>query len=254
MRFNIALSFVVALVAGGSFAAKPQEAFNNNRDCILAGDCYKAGGYYFGVGNGIVRSARSASDNFAKEKAVQDAKSNLIGRKAVEGVAWPKTLSDDTTTVLSRLAYRYITVQATVSEIEVILVEKTDDSAYTAVVAASEGNLKKVPCASFDEVKLILLSPHRLKKNFRKYPKELYEFCLTQKKLPGELAGIDFANWNDEQLNLFCGVPQPNINTNAVVGTVEEDASGTRRSEFEKQNDSTKDKGFIVNINETIEF
>ena len=66
MHFNIALSFVVALVAGGSFAAKPQETFTNNRDCILAGDCYKAGGYYFGVGNGIVRSTRSASDNFAK--------------------------------------------------------------------------------------------------------------------------------------------------------------------------------------------
>ena len=254
MHFNIALSFVVALVAGGSFAAKPQETFNNNHQRILAGDCYKAGGYYFGVGNGIVRSTRSASDNFAKEKAVQDAKSNLIGRKAVEGVAWPKTLSDDTITVLSRLAYRYVTVQATVSEIEVILVEKTDNSAYTAVVAASEENLKNVPCASFDEVKLILLSPHRLKANFRKYSKELYEFYITQKKLPDELVGIDFANWNDEQLNLFCGIPQSNVNTNVVAGKVEEDVLGTRHSEFEKQNNSTKDKGFIVNINETIGF
>ena len=37
MRFDIALSFVVALVAGGSFAAKPQETFSNNREVILAG-------------------------------------------------------------------------------------------------------------------------------------------------------------------------------------------------------------------------
>lgn len=253
MRFNIALSFVVALVAGGSFAAKPQETFNNNRERILAGDCYKTGGYYFGVGIGIVRSARSASDNFAKEKAVQDAKSNLICRKAVEGVVWPKTLGEHTIAALSRLVYRYITVQATVNEIEVISVEKTDDASYTAVVAALEENLKNVPCASFDEVKLILLSPHRLKANFKKYPKETYEFYLTQKKLPDELVGIDFVNWNDDQLDLFCGVPRPNVNTNAVTEKVEADTVGARHSESENQN-GVKGKGFTGNINETIEF
>ena len=217
MRFNSALSFVVALVAGGSFAAKPQEAFSSNRDSVLAGDCYKADGYYFGVGSGIVRSARSASDNFAKEKAVQDAKSCLLGRKAVEGVAWPKSLDSHSIAVLSRLVYKYVTVRASISEIEVISVEKTDAVAYTAVVAASDANLKTVPRASFDEVKQILLDPHRLKANFMKHPKELYDFYLTQKKLPDELSKIDFTDWNAEQLDLFCGIPQPNVNTNAVA-------------------------------------
>ncbi len=254
MRFNIALSFVVALVAGGSFAAKPQETFNNNRERILAGDCYKTGGYYFGVGIGIVRSARSASDNFAKEKAVQDAKSNLICRKAVEGVVWPKSLDKHSIAVLSQLAYKYVTVQASVSEIEVISVEKTDAVAYTAVVAVSEENLTTVPRASFDEVKLIPLNPHRLKISFKKHPKELYDFYLTQKKLPDELSGINFVDWNAEQLDLFCGTPKPSVTTNAVIEKVEEEMLGARHSEPETQNGAAKDKGFIVNINETIEF
>lgn len=253
MRFNIALSFVVALAAGGSFAATPQETFNNNRESILAGNCCKTGSYYFGVGNGIVRSARSASDNFAKEKAVLDAKSNLIGRKAVEGVAWPKTLGDRTIAALSRLAYRSVTVQATVSEIEVISVEKTDAATYTAVVAASEEDLKNVPCASFDEVKQILLNPYRLKLNFKRYPKELYEFYLTQKQLPDELVGMDFADWNDEQVDLFCGIPRANVNTNAIAEKVEMDTLDARHSESEDQ-DGVTDDGVVGNINETIEF
>ena len=254
MRFNIALSFVVALAAGGSSAAKPQETFNINRESILAGACYKAGGYYFGVGNGIVRSARSASDNFAKEKAVQDAKSNLIGRKSVEGVVWPKLLDKHSIDVLSQLVYKYVTVQASVSEIEVISVEKTDAVAYTAVVAASEDNLTTVPRASFDEVKSILLNPHRLKISFKRHPKELYDFYLTQKRLPDELSGINFTEWNDEQLDLFCGIPKPNVTTNAVVEKVEVDTLGERPPESEKQNGAAKGKGFIGNINETIEF
>ena len=254
MRFNVALSFVAALVAGGSFAAKPQEIFTNNRAAILAGDCYKTGSYYFGVGKGVARSSQSASTDFAQAKAVQDAKSNLIGRKAVEGVAWPKTLGDHTIAALARLVYRYVTVRATVSEIEVISVEKTDAASYMAVVAASEENLKNVPCASFDEVKLILLSPHRLKANFKKYPKELYDFYLTQKKLPDELSGINFTDWNAEQQNLFFGIPKPSDTTNAVIEKVEVDTLDARHSEPEKQNGAAKDNGFIVNINETIDF
>ncbi len=253
MRFNIALSFVAALVAGGSFAAKPQETFNNNRDAILAGDCHKAGGYYFGVGTGIVRSSRSASDNFAKEKAVQDAKSSLIGRKAVEGIVWPRPLDDHSIAVLSELACKYVPVRASVSEIEVISVEKTASAVYTAVVAASEEDLKNVPGASFDEMKSILLDPHRLKTNFEKYPGELYNFYLTQKKLPDELAGIDFASWNAEQLDLFCGIPRPNVNTNGVVENVEVDTLGVRHSEATEPN-GVKQKKFIGNINETVGF
>ena len=254
MRFNIALSFVVALAAGGSFAAKPQEIFNINRESILAGDCYKAAGYYFGVGNGIIRSARSASDNFAKEKAVQDAKSNLICRKAIEGVVWPKLLDKHSIAVLSQLAYKYVTVQASVGEIEVISVEKTDALAYTAVVAVSEENLTTVPRASFDEVKLILLNPHRLKISFKKYPKVLYDFYLTQKKLPDELSGINFIDWNAEQLDLFCGIPKPSATTNAVGENVEVEMLGARHLELETQNGAAKDKGFTDYINETIEF
>ena len=250
MRFDIALSFVVALAAGGSFAATPQETFSNNREVILAGDRYKAGGCYFGVGKGVARSSQSVSIEFAKEKAVQDAKSNLLGRKAVEGVAWPKTLGDCAIAALSRLVYRYVTVQATVSEIEVISVEQTDAASYTAVVAASEESLRNVPCASFDEVKQILLSPHRLKAIFKKYPRESYEFYLTQKKLPDELAGIDFENWNDEQLDLFCGIPRPDINTNAVADKVE--GPGTSASGM--QNGAAMESGVIGNINETIGF
>ena len=253
MRFDLALSFVVALVAGGSFAAKLQETFNNNRESILAGACYKEGGYYFGIGNGIVRSSRSASDNFAKEKAVQDAKSNLIGRKVVEGVSWPKSLDNHLIAVLSELAYKHVSVQVSVGEIEVISVEKTGSAVYTAVVAASEENLKNVPYASFDEVKLILLDPYRLKANFKKHSRELYEFYLTQKKLPNELAGIDFASWNAEQLDLFCGIPRPNVNTNAVVEKVKMNTLGVRHSEAKEPN-GAKQKEFIGNINETIEF
>lgn len=254
MRFNIALLFVFALAAGGSFAVKPQETFSLNRESIISGVCYKAGGYYFGVGNGIARSARSASDNFAKEKAVQDAKSNLIGRKSVEGVVWPKSLDRHSIDVLSQLAHKYVTVQASVSEIEVISVEKTDAVAYTAVVAASEDNLATVPCTSFDDVRSILLNPHRLKISFKRYPKELYDFYLTQKKLPDELSGINFTEWNAEQLDLFCGIPKPSVTTNAVVEKVEVDSSGARHLEPEKQNGAAKEKGIIGNINETIEF
>lgn len=254
MRFNIALSFVVALVAGGSFAATPQEAFGIHRESILSGDCYKAGGYCFGVGKGIARSTRSASDNFAKEKAVQDAKSSLVGRKAVEGVLWPKSLDTNSIAVLSRLAYRYVTVQARVSEIEVISVEKAGAMAYTAVVAASEENLATVSNASIDEVKQILLNPYRLKVGFKKYPKELYAFYLTQKKLPDELLGINFTDWNEDQLDLFCGIPKPSVSTNAVVEKVDVDTLGAGRSEPEKQDGTAQDKGFVGNINETIGF
>lgn len=254
MRFNITLLFIVALVAGGSFAAKPQEAFGINRESILSGDCYKAGGYYFGVGKGIARSTKSASDNFAKEKAVQDAKASLVGRKAVEGVLWPQSLDTNSIAVLSQLAYRYVTVQASVSEIEVISVEKAGDMTYTAVVAASEENLATVPNASLDEVKQILLNPYRLRVGFKKYPKELYDFYLTQKKLPDALWGINFTDWNADQLDLFCGIPKPSVSTNAVVEEVEVDMLGAGRSEPEKQDGTAQDKGFVGNINETIGF
>lgn len=262
MRFNIACLAIVVLVAGGSFAAKPQVVFGESREAILAGDCYKSGGFYFGVGKGVVRSDGSASDNFAKVKAVQDAKVDLVCRKAVDDVVWPRALDSNSIAVLSRLVYRHITVQASVCEMEVVFLEKSDNLTYTAVVAASEESLKSVSHVSFDVIKSVLLSPHRLKAYFKKHPRELYVLYLTQKQLPEALVGVDFTVWNDEQLDLFCGVPRCNANANAVgnanvVGEEEmtagvlDNAGNMERGE---QNGAGKGKSAVGNINETIEF
>ena len=58
--------------------------------------------------------------------------------------------------------------------------------------------------------------------------------------------------WSDAQLDLFCGIPRHNINTNAVVEKVEVDMLGVRHSVPEKP--KGKNKGFVGNINETIGF
>ena len=246
MRSNI-LALLVALVAGGGFAAQPQETFDNNRENILSGDCYKVGGYYFGVGRGIIRTTRSASDNFAKEKAVQDAQANLVGRKAMEGVIWPDSLDKHSVAILERLALRFVSVQTDIGGAVVVSVEKSGVAMYTAVVAAPESNLQNVPRASLDEIKLGMLNPHWLKSNFKKSPKELYQFYLTQKKLPEELAGIAYADWSEEQLDVFCGVPRVVAATNAVPNKVD---GGARN----KSGGTGGGQGFVGNINETIDF
>lgn len=246
MRSNI-LALLVALVAGGGFAVLPQETFDNNRENILSGDCYKVGGYYFGVGRGVIRTTRSASDNFAKEKAVQDAQANLVGRKAMEGVIWPDSLDKHSVSTLERLALRFVSVKADIDGIVVVSVEKSGAAMYTAVVAAPESNLQHVQRASFDEIKLGMLNPHWLKSNFRKSAKELYQFYLTQKKLPDELVGTAYADWSDEQLDVFCGIPRVVAATNAVPGKVEGEACG-------KGDGVEEGKEFTGNVNETIGF
>lgn len=239
--------FVIALVAGGGLAAQPQEAFDNNRENILSGDCYKVGGYYFGVGRGVVRTTRSASDNFAKEKAVQDAQANLVGRKAMESVIWPDSLDKQSVSVLERLALRFVSVRADVDGVVTVSVEKSGAAMYTAVVAAPESNLQHVQRASFDEIKLGMLNPHWLKSNFKKSAKELYQFYLTQKKLPDGLAGTAYADWSDEQLDMFCGIPRVVAGTNAVPSKVEGETRG-------KGDGAGGGQEFIGNVNETIGF
>jgi len=221
--------------------------FDGNREAVLSGDCYKAGGYYFGVGIGVVRTNRSASDNFAKEKASQDAKANLICRKAVEDLVWPQTLDKQSTRVLAKLAARAVSVQADVSGIVDVSLEKTGPAVYTAVVAAPESKLKNVPRASFEEVKKCLLNPHWLKVHFKNSPKELYEFYQTQKELPESLVGISYANWDDAQLDLFCGIPHPNVCTNAIPsGPVQGEKNiGTKLP--------AKEEGVTGNLNETFD-
>ena len=242
---DIAL-LVIALVAGG-FAAQPQVAFDNNRENILSGNCYKVGGYYFGVGRGVVRTTRSTSDNFAKEKAVQDAQASLVGRKAMEGVIWPNSLDKHSVAILKRLALRFVSLQADIDGVVVVSVEKSGVAMYTAVVAAPESNLQYVQRASFDEIKSGLLNPHWLKSNFKKSAKELYQFYLTQKKLPDELVGTAYADWSDEQLDIFCGIPRVVVNTNSVPSKVEGKTRG-------KSDGAEVRQGFVGNINETIDF
>ena len=242
---DIAL-FVIALVAGG-FAAQPQEAFDNNRENILSGNCYKVGGYYFGVGRGVVRTTRSTSDNFAKEKAVQDAQASLVGRKAMEGVIWPNSLDKHSVAILKRLALRFVSVRADIDGVVVVSVEKSGVAMYTAVVAAPESNLQYVQRASFDEIKSGLLNPHWLKSNFKKSAKELYQFYLTQKKLPDELVGTAYADWSDKHLDIFCGIPRVVVDTNSVPSKVEGKTRG-------KSDGAEGRQGFVGNINETIDF
>lgn len=239
--------FVIAIVAGGGFAAKPQEVFDNNRENILSGACYKAGGYYFGVGRGAVRSAHSASDNFAKEKAVQDAQANLVGRKAMEGVIWPDSLDKHSVAILERLALRFVSVQTDIGGVVVVSVEKSGVAMFTAVVAAPESNLQNVPRASLDEIKSGLLNPHWLKSNFKKSAKELYQFYLTQKKLPDGLVGTAYADWSDEQLDMFCGIPRVVVDTNAVPEKVEGEVRG-------RGDGAGGGQKFIGTVNETIGF
>lgn len=246
MRSNI-LALLVALVAGGGFAAQPQETFDNNRENILSGDCYKVGGYYFGVGRGVIRTTRSASDNFAKEKAVQDAQANLVARKAIEGVVWPDTLDKHSVSTLERLALRFVSVKADIDGVVVVSVEKSGAAMYTAVVAAPESNLQHVQRVLFDEIKLGMLNPHWLKSNFRKSAKELYQFYLTQKKLPDELVGTAYADWSDEKLDMFCGIPRVVADTNAVSSKVDGEVRG-------KRGGTGGGQGFVGNINETIDF
>ena len=238
---------VITLVAGVGFAAQPQETFDNNRGDILSGECYKVGGYYFGVGRGVIRTTRSASNNFAKEKAVQDAQANLIGRKAIEGVVWPDSLDKHSVAALERLALRFVSVQADIDGVVTVSVEKSGAAMYIAVVAAPESNLQRVERTSFDEIKLGLLNPHWLKSNFKKSPQELYRFYLTQKKLPEELVGIPYVDWSDTQLDMFCGVPRVVVETNAAPGKLE----GEVRC---KGSGAGGGLEFIGNVNETIGF
>lgn len=248
MLSKIGILLMGLFVAGGSFAAQPQELFSSNRDSVLSGDCYKIEGCYFGVGTAIVRTSQSASDNFAKEKAVQAAKSNLISRKSIENVSWPNAIDKTCVAVLSQLAARYISVQSSVSGIEVLSIEKTGANAYIAVVSVPEANLRNVPDTSFEEIRSLFLDPHWLKSNFKSHPQELYQFYLTQKKLPESLAGVGFDNWNELQLDLFCGIPHHIANTNAAPGSVETERRSTGDA-FPQ-----KDSEFIGNVNDTIGF
>jgi hypothetical protein len=257
MRFDIAFSVVIALVSGGILAASPQVIFNNNQKNILSGDWIKAEGFYFGVGDSVARTRQSTSQDFAKQKAIQDAKSMLVNRKALEGVAWPKNIKSGTVKVLSRVMSQMISVRSKVSDVETLCVDEIEKSKYRAVVFVAEKNLKNVPFVSFEEVKKILLDPHWLKANFKRFSQELYEFYITQKELPKELEGIDFKNWNSEQLDLFCGITRVVKNDVGMKDSYakrESEAKILNNDKRDKEGDIRKNHESVTVINETIGF
>lgn len=246
MRSEIISILIVLHVAGSILAASPQLVFADNKDLILSGQCHVARGFCFGVGTSFVRTGQTASDNLARELAVLNAKSRLICSKAVEGLVWPTTLDAKTVSLLTELVVCLIDVHSTVRGVVVVHVEKATTGCYTAVIAVPEDNLASVRKVSLDEVARLILEPHWLRANFRKHPKELYSFYLTQREIPPQLSQTRYSSWNDAQLDLFCGIQRPSVDAKSVPNNAKTGEISSKRGMPSAE--------LIANENETIGF
>lgn len=247
MHFKFALLGILIHMASGIFAASPYELFKTNRDLICSERCYYINGIYFGIGKAMARTENSASENFARKKAVLNAQNDLIITRAIEGIVWPKGLSESTIVVLKKITKDVIELKVKVSGIEVLTTKKVDDTTYIAVVSASKESLSKVPRISIEEISRQILNPYWLRRNFEKYPEALYEFYRTQRDLPSELANIPYDTWTNQQIDLFCGIfdkPEKSVSN-----------LGEKISGVDSANKDALTKGVInVNENETIGF
>lgn len=215
MHSNVLVVLMSCLMAGGTYAATPFEAFKSNREAVLSGQCLISEGCRFGIGTATPKNSSTASEGAAKEKARLQAQVNLICRKAAEGIAWPDAIGPSLRPVLAACVASRLSLTATVSGVETVYSSRDDSGRHTVVVAAPESSLEGVRGASFADVQRLLLDGHWLKRHMSgPHAKELYEFYLTQKPLPDALKGTEFMSWNEIQMNLFCGLPPPVVSSN----------------------------------------
>ena len=218
MHFNLAL---LAILTGASLMASTcTEAFVANKEAVLEGRCLTSGDVCFGIGKGTPRGNSALQQEAASSKAELAAKVNLICRKSASGIIWSKNIAPEYQAILAALTARELTVAANIKGIEVVYRAKDANLVYTVVVAAKADALDAVPLATFADAKRILLEPHWLKRNFKKYPDALYAFYISQKALPESLRGTSCKEWTEAQLNEFCGLPNvsaPSSTDNSMV-------------------------------------
>ncbi len=181
--------------------------FRANKKAVLEGTCLSKDNVCFGIGQATPRSDSTVQQEVASSKAELAAKVNLICRKSAAGIVWPKDISPENKAILAALTARALTLSAKVKGVEVVYREKGTNRVQTVVVAVQEEALSSVPRATFDDAKRILLEPHSLRRNFRKYPDALYALYISQKPLPATLRGTSYREWTPAQLNTFCGLP-----------------------------------------------
>lgn len=237
---------VFAILAGCIIASPPDVVFDNNREKILSGTCESIGGYCFGTGSAMVISGTSQSAKIAAEKSVLQATVNVIVHKALVAVDWPSSISDETKRVLQESLSRRLALKKSISGVQTVFSEEYSGGRFVSVVAIPDDQIQGAEC-TIEQAEKILLDPHWLRRNFKKNALALYEFYLARKKLPAELVGTVYADWSDEQLDVFCGVSRVVADTNAVPGKVEAEACG-------KGDGVEGGKEFPGNVNETIGF
>lgn len=247
MRFNLAL--LVILIGASVIADTCQEAFTANKEAVLEGRCLANEDVCFGIGRGAPRGDSTLQQEAASRKAELAAKVNLICRKSASGIVWPENIASEARALLAGLTARELTLSAHIAGVEVVYRAKDTNLVQTVVVAVKAEALNGVPLATFSDAKRILLDPHWLKRNFRKYQDALYAFYLSQKPLPEKLRGTSYREWSDAQLDDFCGLQ--NTAENPVSSAIV-DENGSEDIEFLPQ--------FILppyattNENETIGF
>lgn len=246
IRFKIAVFFMFAILAGCIIASPPEVVFDNNREKILSGTFASIGGYCFGTGSVMVMSGTSQSAKIAAEKSVLQATVNVIVHKALVAVDWPSSVSDETKRVLQESLARRLALRKSISGVQTVFSEEYSGGRFVSVVSLPDDQVQDAEC-TIEQAEKILLDPHWLRRNFKKNAPALYEFYLARKKLPTELVGTAYADWSDEQLDMFCGIPRVVADTNAVPCKVE----GEARGNGDGVGDRTE---FTGNVNETIGF
>lgn len=207
MRTHFKFALLAILTSASVMASTCSEEFASNKDAVLAGTCLSSGDVCFGIGKGFPRGNSVLQQEAARNKAELAAKVNLICRKSASGIVWPKNIAPEHQAILAALTARKLTLSACVKGVEVVYRAMDANRVQTAVVAVKSDALNAVPLATFADAKRILLEPHWLKRNFRKYSDVLYAFYLSQKQLPESLRGTSYREWTDAQLNEFCGIP-----------------------------------------------
>lgn len=250
MRFNVAtLSF---LICASVYAGTYQDAFEANRDSVLAGQCISVDDVFFGIGIGIPRGSSVAQQEAAVAKARLSATVNLLCRKAASSIVWPVGLDRKYQAQLSAYVARELTMSCKVEGLETVYVGQDTNGVRTAVVAVNVKALSSVPRATLADAQRILLRPLWMKKHFHACRDALCAFYQTQKALPESLQGVDPATWTETQIDTFCGV-KPDVKETVT-------AESAKESKEDDQEEETFLPQFILppyatdNENETIGF
>lgn len=256
MRSKIICIFNAAILAGCGFASQPNDVFVAHKESILSHVFSCKGGYCFGVGYGVAISDTSQSIKICADKSVLQASANLLKNILLDKIDWPKSVRQESRVALLELLAESVAMNRTISGLCTIYSEELSDKRIASVVAVAESSASNITY-TIEEAEGVLLAPRWLRKNFHRKPRELYEFYLTQKELPKELEGIDFKNWNSEQLDLFCGITRVVKNDVGVKDSYakgESEAKILNNDKIGKEGNVRKNHESVTVINETIGF